>query len=103
MEVKLCDFCKEIIHGKYYFLAIGEYDIRKIQEQRRIASIDDFFRELNRYDSEVNKHEICEECFKLYKHFLNMRIDELNKIKKQVNDLLEFESHKKKKRGKNEK
>ena len=46
MEIKLCDFCKEIIHRKYYIVAIGEYDLRKIEEeQRKVITIDDFFRE----------------------------------------------------------
>jgi len=96
MDIKLCDFCKEIVHRKFYFVSIAIYDIKQLlEEEKRTRTMNEFFEEIIKYNKEVKYYEVCEECFRLFEHFLKMRRQELQDIKEKVNRLLNIEKPKK--------
>ena len=108
MFQNLCDFCKEIIHNKFYVFLIGKIDMKELireyeQEFQQLSKdFSEFYEALRGGQKqarprreELMRYSVCEECYKLFAHFLNMRKKDLLKTRETVKRLLELEAKEK--------
>jgi len=83
MQVSYCDVCQNVIKTntkKYAFL------VQEIKETKSKVYKDywEYIQDLNRNYEQIIVKEICEECKKVYDYLLNIRLKELEEIKKQI-------------------
>lgn len=92
MEFHACDICNTILKEKFYVLAINcvnksDYD----EEGKEPITLEEFFRKLNDYNSRQRKKvqfkEICPECYKVLNHLFKMRLKEIKKMKKEIENI----------------
>ena len=92
-DQKNCDFCKEIITSKIYYLSITEADLPKLQNKllefvtmEKALSI--IQKKNNDYQKNTKHYEICKNCKKVIDYLEIMRIENLKILKNEVNGIL---------------
>ena len=83
MQVSYCDICGIIIKpgAKKYAVVMEEIIEEKIKDY---SDATDYLREYNRKYGTLKVREICEGCKKVYDYLFQMRKDEIESIKKHI-------------------
>jgi len=97
-QLCVCDICREIIaHGnkKYAFAW------KKMTEKGQ-AELSEEYKEFtkNIHDEDYRATEICSECFKVFVYFINIRKNQIDELKKEIELLYKKVSSKDKDKGK---
>ena len=102
-DQKLCDFCKEIITSKIYYLSITESEIPKSQNKLlEFVTMEKALSIIQKSNSGLQKntkhYEICQNCKKVIDYLEIMRVENLKLLRNEVNGILElpFKSKEKK-------
>ena len=85
MQLTYCDICHQVIitGKKKHILAVSSAE----QKTREDGRYHDFYEEIQQYAKNCRKvklYEICIECKKILEHFFRLRVDELEKIQKEI-------------------
>lgn len=92
-ELHVCDICGEVLKTEVHIIAFSKFnypdDAKNIHNEP--MSVDEFFDELANLQYQAPKKpkvkEICPECWKILDKFFKMRIEEINKIKRELKHL----------------
>jgi len=95
-DQKLCDFCKEIIVKKIYYLSITEAEIPKLTNKllefvTLEKALNMFQKKNDIYEKSTKHYEICENCKKVIDYLEIMRVDNLKILRDEVNGILKLE------------
>jgi len=96
MYLFYCDICQVPIKEDEdrYILAINKTKGRDLENDKEFVTIDDFIRRLQENKKYIKTYEICKKCKKVLEHFLNLRIKEIRKIQRELEQLEEKENDK---------
>jgi len=89
VQLTYCDICHQVIStGKRkHILAVSSAE----QKNREYGRYKDFDEEIQQYATNCKKvklYEICTECKKILEYFFRLRIDELEKTKKEIKKIV---------------
>lgn len=91
MQITRCDICKQIIKvgdPKFYFAMKDTNEpVEPLVIARDIDAIKETIHKLKKMYDDIKVYEICEGCKKIIDYCLNLRIDELEKIQKEMENL----------------
>lgn len=82
MQQNFCDICGIIIKPGEYKFMLYQQDL--LVNPKKSANQEEFIKRYTRSSEEVVVKEICSECRKIYNYFFSLRIDKINKIKKEI-------------------
>ena len=90
-ELHVCDICGEVLKDDVHVIAFSKYNYQSEVAGIPPKDFEDFLDELAVYNYQSPKKpkvkEICSSCWKILDKFFKIRMNELAKIKKELNAL----------------
>ena len=83
-EVHFCDICGEILKSNIYVLTVSKINKNEREEAQNTLSYEQLAKLVKDTEKKTVAKEICPTCHKVLGMLFKMRLNKLNKLKKEV-------------------
>ena len=89
MYLCYCDICQlPIKEDEFkYILAVNKVEVKEEFYEKRAMTMEDLLHHIKTTGKTVKSYEICSKCKAILDRFLGLRIEEIKKIKKEMEEL----------------